>query len=350
MRKRTLKVIGIFFIIVVALLIFAGRSTDTIWGRIIRWGPAKVNHYKVFPIHKLTAAPSFFSFPKNDSEEMIRSIFSDIEYTKNQKVGDLDQFLERTKTQAFIVIHRDKVLFEKYYNGCSRDSIVTSFSVAKSFTSALIGLAIDEGYIHSVNDPITDYLPELKVRDSRFSDVKISDLLHMSSGFGFREPPDDIISYYDPNLRKAALERARIEEEPGKHYLYNKYHPQLLGIILERATKRPVTQYLQEKIWNPLGMEFDGSWSIDSTEHQFEKMECGINDRAIDFAKFGRLYVRQGNWDGKQLISSNWIQTSALPYIPQDKDYYPNWPFFHDSSGYYAFMWWGIKRNNESND
>ena len=206
-------------------------------------------------------------------------------------MDDFDAFLAKNRTQAFIVIQDDAILYEQYFNGASRDSIVTSFSTAKSFTSTLIGIAISEGYIHSVDDPITDYLPELAERDPAFANITIRDLLMMSSGIKYVEFPfvngDDAKTYYYPDLRQLALEDTHIVGLPGEQFHYNNYHPLLLGMILERATGTSVANYLQEKIWKPVGMEYPGSWSLD--EHGFEKMESGINARAIDFAKFGRL-------------------------------------------------------------
>lgn len=221
--------------------------------------------------------------------------------------------------------------------------------MAKSFTSALVGIAIDEGYIHSVSDPITDYLPELASRDSRFEMITIRDLLLMSSGLEYKElrflllNGDDPLTTYYPDQRAIALENTKIIDRPGEYFLYNKYLPQLLGMILERSTGVPVTEYLQEKIWTPLGMEFDGSWSIDSEASDFEKMETGVNARAIDFAKFGQLFLNEGSWNGKQVISEAWVAESTQPYFPANNaSYYPDWFSGLPEDGYYAYMWWGI--------
>ena len=347
MIKKIIKFILIFLVLLgIFLLILV--NTNTIIGRDLRFGDANVNHYKVFPYNTLETAAPYFYFEKNYSEELVKDTFRGIEYGNNQKIGDLDLFLEKMKTSSFIVIKDDKILFEKYYNGYDRESIVTSFSVAKSFTSALIGKAIEEGYINSVYDPITDYISELKERDERFSKIRIIDLLHMSSGIKYDSEVDDRNTYYAADLRKLAVEKIQIEYNPGTKFEYNNYHPLLLGIILERSTKQPVSIYLQEKIWKPIGMEYNGSWSTD--EYNFEKMESGINCRAIDFAKFGRLYLRNGNWDGKQIISEEWVKLSTTPYVPDTKGYYPDVSLFRDHSVYYSLMWWGIERDEDSYD
>jgi len=347
MIKKMLKFVLIFLILFGIFLLVLVNS-NTIIGRDLRFGDANVNHYKVFPYNSIITSESYFQFEKNYSEELVKDTFRDIQYGNNEKIGDLDLFLEKTKTSSFIVIKDDKILFEKYYNGYDRDSIVTSFSVAKSFTSALIGIAIDEGYINSVYDPITDYIPELKERDERFSQIRILDLLRMSSGIKYDSKVDGRNTYYAADLRKLAIEKTQIEYNPGTKFEYNNYHPLLLGIILERATNKPVSAYLQEKIWKPIGMEYNGSWSTD--EYNFEKMESGINCRAIDFAKFGRLFLRNGNWGETQIISKDWVDLTTEPYFPETQGYYPGVSLFRDHLVYYSGMWWGIKRDENSYD
>ena len=318
--------------------------------RILRWGNADVYDYQKFPNRPLSASSTPFHFAEDSQEEQVRALF---ESTSN--IDDFDTFLADKGTQAFIVIHNDTIIYEEYFNGTQRDSLVTSFSIAKSFTSALIGIAIDEGYIGSVNDPIVKYLPELSHRDPRFDKITIRHLLMMSSGIKYVEFPffngDDAKTYYYPNLRQLALEQTEIVADPGRTWLYNNYHPLLLGLIIERATGKTVTAYLQEKIWGPVGMEFDGSWSTDSDASGFEKMESGINAHAIDFAKFGRLYLNNGNWEGKQIIPSAWVIESTQPPVNIDTaPYFPTDDFFAAGNGYYAYMWWGIRHGENDHD
>ncbi len=343
-RKKLILII----IFAVFLSFFLISYSNTTIGRVLRYGPANVNDYLQFPYHEISTEPPYFKFGETNLENIVKNRFSEISYGNNHKVGDLDKFLEDTDTTSFIVIYKDNIIFEKYYNNYNRESIVTSFSMSKSVTSALIGIAIDEGYIKSVYDPITDYLPELKERDTRFSDIKIIDLLRMSSGISYREPPDDVYTYFAPDLRKLALEKTQIVNSPSNNFLYNNYNPLFLGMIIERSTGMDVSEYLEEKIWRSIGMEFDGSWSVDAND--FEKMESGINCRAIDFAKFGRLYLKKGNWNGKQIISTGWTVGSTAPYIPDSNDYYPSIPIFKDYQGYYSLMWWGIKRDDKNYD
>ena len=244
---------------------------------------------------------------------------------------NFDEFLASTGTTAFVVIKDDKILYEKYFNGYQKDSISTSFSMAKSITSGLIGLAIDEGLIASVDDPVTKYIPELRQKDPRFDNITIKNLLTMSSGLEYVEEglpwSDDTKTYYDTDLRSLGFS-SRIEDESGKRFHYNNYNALLLGMILERTTHKHVSQYLEEKIWKPLGMDAPASWSLDSVASGFEKMESGINAKAIDFAKFGRLFLNNGNWNDKQIISEKWVKESTRPDVTTDP------------APYYQYMWW----------
>lgn len=207
--------------------------------------------------------------------------------------------------------------------------------------------------IESVQDPVTRYLPELGNRGQGFSDIRIRDLLSMCSGLRYEEdqPPyrDDEITYYDPDLRGAALRETEIVDQPGSRFLYNNYNPLLIGMIIERATGKTVTDFLQSELWGKIGMEFPGSWSTDSEITQFEKMESGVNARPIDFAKFGRLVMNKGRWNGRQVLSPRWIMDSTQP---EDKPsgYFPRWDFFESQGGYYQYFWWGMKRSGGESD
>ena len=162
---------------------------------------------------------------------------------------------------------------------------------------------------------------------------------------------DDILTSYYPDQRKISVENSHIIDSPGQYFRYNKYHPQLLGMILERATGMQVTKYLQTRIWDKLGMEFDGSWSTDSKSSGFEKMETGVNARALDFAKFGMLFLNGGNWQGEQVISKAWVDESTRPFLPQHyTTYYPEWFELLPGQAYYTYMWWGMKREGGAYD
>jgi CubicO group peptidase (beta-lactamase class C family) len=332
-------------------MIETAERSPAFLARAVFWNSSDVKDYEKFPAREIGSALPAFNFKAKPSPEL----FKTIDYQNGKQVlrADFDSFLKNTGTTSFIVIQDDTILYEKYFNGYSRDSIVTSFSIAKSIDSALIGIAIDEGYLKSVDDMVIPYVPELKGRG--LNDMTIRHLLNMSSGIQYREEDqffpfaaymsDDAKTYYFPDLRQVAFSAHRGDEPVGAAFHYNNYHPLIEGLILERVTDRPVAQYLQEKIWSQIGMEYPASWSLDSRESGFEKMESGINARAIDFAKFGRLFLNLGNWEGKQIISPEWVLQSTSP-DPNDNRPWATFQDYQASGGFYKYHWWGIDKGD----
>jgi len=297
------------------------------------WGESDIKDLEKFPARTVHNGPSVSHFDKLPADNTYASQIEAIEHRSTN--GDLVNYLESSGTTAFLVIYNDEVLYERYFDGYDETSLQTSFSMAKSFASALVGVAIDEGHIKSVNEPVTNYIPELRENDARFESITFRNLLTMSSGIKYEEggdlpwskDADDTKTYYSTDLRGLALD-GRIEGEPGEYFEYNNYNPLLVGMILERATGMPVSRYLQEKLWKPMGMEANGSWSLDSSVSGFEKMESGVNARARDFARFGMLFAQEGNWEGDQLISRGWVKESTRADTSTDP------------SRDYQYFWW----------
>lgn len=289
--------------------------------RFFYWNYAGLNDYKKFPEAKIEAAqPNFHFYPARVSLNKIED-------------PSFDEFLVKNKTAAFLIIRNDTILYERYFGDFSRESVIPSFSVAKVFVSALIGIAIDEGLIKSANDPITDYLPEFLKIDQNFGKIRIEDLLNMRSGIDFNEGYSTPFSemakyYYGTNLNKY-LKNLKIKSEPDLEYDYISVNTQLLAEIIERTSKKPLNVYLEEKIWKPIGMEFGASWSMDSKKNRQVKSFCCINSRAIDFARFGKLYLDNGQWGNQQIIPVEWVKKSSG--IVNDSK---------DSQGYsYTYQW-----------
>jgi CubicO group peptidase (beta-lactamase class C family) len=210
----------------------------------------------------------------------------------------------------------------------------TSFSVAKSFLSTLIGIAIDERLIGSVTDPVTEYLPELSERDPRFERITLRDLLTMSSGIRYEEQSlplpwgDDVDTYYGTDLRDLGLSATQIVRPPRQEWLYNNYNPLLLGLVLERATETSVSDYMATKLWQPLGAEADATWSLDSEGSGFEKMESGLNATPVDYARFGELFLHAGEWNGQRIVSEDWVREATAADVTTDP------------AGHYQYFWW----------
>lgn len=346
-----LWVIGVLAVVfILSLVIFSIIYTPSYVFRVIRWGNSDVYDYLKFPERHFDKSLHEFHFIDALNEPEIEQAFE-----SHPLIENLDSFISNTSTQALLVAADDELLYERYGQGLQRDSILTSFSATKSFVSTLIGIAIDQGYIDSVDDPITKYIPELGERDAAFSQITIHDLLKMSSGIKYEEFPflngDNTLTYYYPDLRQLAITRTEIVDQPGEYFLYNNYHPLLLGIIIERATGKHVADFMGEFLWQRMGTEYPASWSLD--ESGFEKMESGINARAIDFLKFGRLWLNRGNWDGEEVISETWVSESIQD--EGDPDEYYQESFGPDilnaaEGGYYQYMWYGLRREGMADD
>jgi CubicO group peptidase (beta-lactamase class C family) len=269
----------------------------------------------------------------------------------------LDDLFAQTGTQAFIVIRDDTVIYERYLNGARRDTLFTSFSMAKSFTSALIGIAIDEGKIKSVTDPVIRYVPELRGRG--LDRLTIRDMLLMSTGVAYQSDEnlfpllvpfsDNARQYYTPDIRQLIFSVQRSNEPIGAAFYYNEYYPLIEGLILERVTGEHITQFLQDKLWKPMGMEYPATWSLDSTTDGFEKTNSAFNARAIDFARFGLLFLHQGRWNGHQLISRRWVTESTTP-DPSDRRPWLDNTQYRQAGMYYKYHWWGLNNPDGTYD
>lgn len=234
---------------------------------------------------------------------------------------DIDAFAERTRTTSLIVLCNGRIRFQGYYNGTSPDALQGSFSMAKSVTSLLVGLAIEGGQLPAVRTPVEHVLPD--AQHLAGSGVEIRNLLNMTSGFAFRDHPipgplgspwsDWKLMYFAPDLRRVAL-TARPIARPGTLFQYDDRNPMLLGLMLERRTGMHVSQYFEQQLWQPMGAAYSASWNLDSRSSGFEKMESGINATPIDYARLGLLVLRGGlNERGERVVPASWIDAATTP-------------------------------------
>jgi CubicO group peptidase (beta-lactamase class C family) len=241
-----------------------------------------------------------------------------------------------------------RVVYEAYYGGQTRERPVTSFSVAKSILSTLVVAAVADGVIASLDEPVTNTLPELLERDPRFARITLRHLLQMRSGIAYHETRflngDDAKTYYWPDLRELALRHTRIEAEPGGPFVYNNYHPLLLGLVLERRTGMSVAEVLSRRLWQPAGLGPGASWSLDHEGAGLEKLESGVNARAIDFARFGQLFLDGGvASDGTRVLPQAWVAAATGPSgsVPLES---------MRPGAYYNLFWWGRRRDDGSHE
>ena len=250
------------------------------------------------------------------------------DYNKEEISSALRTRLEGNNSIAFTVIQHDSLRYETYWGIGSRTSRTNSFSMAKSVVGMLIGIAIQDGYIESIDQKITDFIPEYDRPGDHFNqEVSIKHLLTMSSGMDWHEDyynPFGITAeaYFTKNLNDLMLS-IDFTEKPGERWDYQSGSTQLMGLIIERATEKTLSEYLSTKLWKPLNGTDAAEWTIDK-EGGIEKAYCCLNSNALDFARFGQLYLDQGNWNGKQLIDSAFVTATLSP----------------DLEAHYGYSWW----------
>lgn len=219
-----------------------------------------------------------------------------------------NDLLERLDTKAFLVFKNDKIIFEKYWDEHKRETLSNSFSAAKTVVALLIGIALDEGKIKSLDEPVYTFIPEFKSggRDK----ITIRHLLMMSSGLDWEESAKNPLSenaesYYGTDLY-GLVTRQHTIEKPGVRFEYQSGNSQLLGYIVERATKQDLSSYAQEKIWKKIGSEQNAFWSLDKKDGD-EKAFCCMYACARDFGRLGKLILQKGKWNDEQVISESYM-------------------------------------------
>jgi CubicO group peptidase (beta-lactamase class C family) len=290
---------------------------------------------EVFPTNPVFSPKAKFTFARG--EEI--ALPSDYAF-KKERLGTAS-LLTETDTVGLLVVKDDEIRFEHYYLGASEETRWLSMSVAKSFISALLGIAIEEGLIQSIEEPVTKYVPSLA--GSAYDGVRIKDILQMSSGARWNEdysdPESDIGRFGrvfatggSLNEFAATLER---EREPGTFNLYNSTDTQVLGMLLTNVTGKTIASYMQDELWQPLGMEYDAYWLTDDTGS--EMAFGGLNATLRDYAKLGRLYLNDGYWEGQQIVPEAWVKASTTPDAPH---LMPGENPQSDFPMGYGYQWW----------
>ncbi|MFT6865278.1 MAG: CubicO group peptidase (beta-lactamase class C family) [Cyclobacteriaceae bacterium] len=292
------------YILLICAMLIAGGCTFT---RTLFWNFAGQEDIERFPSKTIKEDSTNFEFIEAAET---KQFYIDQYSGEGSNAIALNQFLDNfNHNLAFVVIKNDSILFEQYAEDYSEESIFTTFSVSKSIVAMLVGLAMEEGKIKSLSDPIVDYIPEL--RGKNFDKITIEHLLKHTSGIRFKEryvnPLDNDVAryYYGKDVYKA-IKKLKIENEPGQSFHYHSANTQLIGMILINATGQGVSEYFESKIWSKIGTENDASWST-YQKQAIEKTFCCFNSTTRDLAKFGKLVMDEGNWNGEQLIPKDWI-------------------------------------------
>jgi CubicO group peptidase (beta-lactamase class C family) len=295
---------------------------------------------RVFPYHVVYRAGPISDLPLADHQ------LGKVSYTWKGETHTLSELHRISKTTGFLVIKNGKIVQERYFGGASETSTFTSMSVAKSFTSTLVGIALADGKIKSIDDPITDYLPEFK--GTGYDDVPIKAILQMSSGVKFTERYDPG-RYSDMDLM---FERGMIDENeplndylkglarmapPGTKFAYKGADTQALGWMIRRVTGESLADYLSDKIWQPMGMERDAFWNVDHAGPDgMETAFTCLNATLRDFGRFGEMFLNRGRWNGRQIVPAEWVEQATTSQSPQVQ---PGKIFKYSPLGY-GYQWW----------
>ena len=248
---------------------------------------------------------------------------------------DVEAYMKDQRTAGLVIIQDGKIRLEKYGLDFSGDGRWTSFSVAKSFTSTLVGAAIKDGYIKSIDDKVSDYIPDLK--GSVYDDVTIRQLLTMTSGVKWNEdyadPKSDVALF---NAHKAEpgvdvtvsyMRKLKREVPPGTKWVYKTGETNLIGVLVSSATKKNLSDYLSEKIWRPFGMEQNASWLLGPTGHEISG--CCVQASTRDFARFGLFMLGGGMAEGKAVLPDGWIAAATSKHADTSQAEFG-----------YGYQWW----------
>ena len=297
------------------------------------------NMDKMFATGNVTAGQTFWRLPYSPASIEGKYEFEGSAY-------GLEEFLEKSTANALLVIKDGRIVHEAYRNGSSETTRFMSFSMAKSIISTLIGLAVSEGKIKSIEDKVTDYLPEMN--RSGYAGTTIRDLLLMRSGVDWLEiyefgsdtqltrVHDDSLVAYKYRWCDYAAKESRRAGKAGEKFNYSTLDASVLGCILERSVGMTGSQYMSQKLWKPAGMERDGYWIMDGPESVGrEFFGAGFNATLRDYGRFGLLMLNEGMANGKQVVPSDWVRESTIPEEGYE-------PVAGGESLGYQYQWWTI--------
>lgn len=272
---------------------------------------AYIDDYKEFDNRKIDSGENYQPWPLHQ------------DYNTASATTKLTEINEELGTVAFLIIKNDSIWYENYAEGFDQNSLTNSFSMGKSITTALLGKAITDGDIQSLDQPVSDFFPEFK--NSDYPTLTVGDLSSMSSGLDWNEDyynPFSVTAraYFDEDIRKIARDM-EIDSKPGEEFEYLSGNTILLGMVIEKATGKKLSQYLSESFWKPLGMKNDALWQLDSEESGMEKAYCCIASNAKDFARFGKLFKDHGKWDNTQILDSSFTNTVTRPRFTDSPEY-----------------------------
>ncbi|MGB1230635.1 MAG: serine hydrolase domain-containing protein [Winogradskyella sp.] len=316
--KKTLKVIAVLLALIVAILYITDtdyliKAVRTIY--LKGHTTAYLEDYKEFDNQTIKASNTPQPWANHKDYNTVKA-------TKTLQKANKDW-----GSIAYVIIKNDSIWFEEYYDGFNENSKSNSFSMAKSYVSGLMGKAILDGYIKSLDQPVCDFLPAFC--DDKAKKMTVGDLSSMSSGTNWDEAYYSPLSittraYFDDDLAKV-MNGLKVVDAPGKAFKYASGDTQMLAMVIEKATGKKLYNYFEDSFWKPLGSENETLWQVDSEDHDLVKAYCCIASNAKDFARFGKLYKDHGKWNGKQILDSAFVAKSLVPRFKESPEYGYGW-------------------------
>jgi CubicO group peptidase (beta-lactamase class C family) len=271
---------------------------------------------RLFPVRVVKRGDRVYPLPARDVQLENFDIVSD------GKIYDLYDYLSLNRVSGILVIKNGEIAFEKYFLGNNESTLWMSMSVVKSITAMLVGAAIKDGHINSIDDQVVDYLPQF--RGSAYDGVSIRHILQMASGAGWNE------TYTDPGSDRRRMLDAQIAQqpgaildlmaglpriaEPGTRWNYSTGETHVVGALVRAATGVPVAEYLSRKIWARMGMESDASWWLDSPDG-LEVGGSGLSATLRDYGRFGLFMLNKGVIDGEAVLPEGWVEEASRPKV-----------------------------------
>jgi CubicO group peptidase (beta-lactamase class C family) len=297
--------VGFVRLLRIALLIVSGLSCNAcLYGRIVYFNSPTLAAPSYFD-NRTVKAPTPRPLPR-----CLHEATFPLTTAENARYHSFDELLETQHTRAFLVIRDDTIVYERYFHGVTETTELPAFSVSKTFAAVLVGRAVSEGLLSSVDESILTFIPEL-AKKGRYEDVTLESLLRMTSGIEFDEASIAGPTFYYSTDLRGLMYAYDVEWRPETHYLYGSINVQLLWDVLHRRLSgETVSHYFETELWGPLGAERPASWSLDSSSSGIEKFFGGFNATARDHARLGLLFLHGGTLNGRTILPEEWVDRS----------------------------------------
>lgn len=318
-RKYTLRrLIRILIIAIILLSLFLFFAPGYV-SRALIYQKVNIDDYKIFENHRVKAENPV-PWNKASKPESLHHRFK--------------RRLDSMESVAYLVIRHDTIICEQYWEDYGKSSISNAFSATKSIVSLLTGIALEKGYIQSLDQPVGDFIDHFSKGKNK--KLTIRHLLTMSSGLNWDESYGSLFStttqaYYGKDLNSLVSE-LDVVEKPGKQYKYLSGNTQLLGLLITRATNMSLSEFASKNLWTPIGARHDALWSLDK-EGGLEKAYCCFNSNARDFARIGQLVLDSGRFQGKTIVPEEYMMEAVTPasYLKDENG---------NRNDFYGYQWW----------